>query len=72
MIFLHHRRAGKTDVTGLGERLAHTGVHGAVLSTMAFIHQNKDIWVVVTRVLAPNCGVEFVNHGGDNALFVLA
>jgi len=72
VIFFHHRCTGKADVTGLGERLAHARMHGAVLGAVAFIHQHKDIGVVVTRVLTPNRGIEFVNHGGDDALLVFA
>jgi len=72
MIFLHHRCAGKADVTGLGERLAHAGVHGAVLGAMAFIYQHKDIRIIIPYGLTPNRGIKFVNHGGDDALLILA
>ena len=42
-LFFHQRRAGKTDVAGIGEHRPHFSGQQAIVGAVAFIHQQEHI-----------------------------
>src|SRR5262245_54928549 len=43
----------------------------AILASIAFIHQDKDIGIVIAHGILAYRGLEFINNRGDDALLVI-
>ena len=67
-VFFRQRCPCKSNITAAGKDPAHFAVDFSVLPPVAFIHQHKDVWIVVGSFFVRD-SLKFINHGGNNIGF---